>query len=129
MTHHQLKPIRTEADYSAALKAAEVFFDAPQEPDPDSQEGAYFEALLTLIEAYERKHHPVDPPDPIDAVAFRMEQAGLSVADLVPYIGPRNRVYEVLGRKRALTLNMIRRLVTLGIPAASLVGAAQPATA
>jgi len=118
----QLKPIRTEADYRAALKVAEAIFDAPQEPSPDSEQGAYFEALITLIEAYERKHYPVDPPDPIDAIAFRMEQAGLSVADLVPYIGPRHRVYEVLNRKRALTLNMIRRLVTLGIPAASLVG-------
>jgi HTH-type transcriptional regulator/antitoxin HigA len=127
--NQQLKPIRTEADYRAALKAAEVFFDAPEEPTPNSPEGAYFDALLTLIEAYERKHYPVDPPDPIDAIAFRMEQAGLSVADLVPYIGPRHRVYEVLGHKRALTLNMIRRLMTLGIPAASLVGSAQPVAA
>jgi HTH-type transcriptional regulator/antitoxin HigA len=125
----QLKPIRTDADYRAALKAAEAFFDAPAEPDPDSEAGAYFEALLTLIEAYERKRYPVDPPDPIDAIAFRMEQAGLSVADLVPCIGPRHRVYEVLGRKRALTLNMIRRLVALGIPAASLVGQADPVAA
>jgi HTH-type transcriptional regulator/antitoxin HigA len=121
----QLKPIRTEADYRAALKTAEMFFDAPEEPSPDSEEGAYFEALLTLIEAYERKHYPVNSPDPIDAIAFRMEQAGLGVADLVPYIGPRHRVYEVLSRKRALTLNMIRRLVALGIPAASLVGRTQ----
>jgi len=127
--NRQLKPIRTEADYRAALKAAETVFDAPEEPDPSSEEGAYFEALLTLIEAYERKHYPVDPPDPIDAITFRMEQAGLNVADLVPYIGPRHRVYEVLGRKRALTLNMIRRLMTLGIPAASLVGGMPPAAA
>ncbi|MDR0458131.1 MAG: transcriptional regulator [Burkholderiaceae bacterium] len=125
----QLNPIRTEEDYHAALKAAEAFFDAPDEPDPNSDAGAYFEALLTLIEGYERKHCPIDPPDPIDAIAFRMEQAGLNVADLVPYIGPRHRVYEVLGRKRALTLNMIRRLVMLGIPAASLVGQALPAAA
>jgi HTH-type transcriptional regulator/antitoxin HigA len=86
--------------------------------------GAYFEALTTLIEAYERKHYPVDSTDPIDAITFRMEQAGLTVADLVPYIGPRHRVYEVLNGKRALTLSMIRRLVQLGIPAASLVGCA-----
>jgi HTH-type transcriptional regulator/antitoxin HigA len=125
----KLNPIRTEADYHAALKIAEAFFDAPNPPDPDSETGAYFEALITLIEAYERKHYPIDPPDPIDAITFRMEQAGLSVTDLVPCIGPRHRVYEVLGRKRALTLNMIRRLVTLGIPAASLVGHAQPVPA
>jgi HTH-type transcriptional regulator/antitoxin HigA len=124
-----LKPIRTQADYRAALKVAEAFFDAPEEPDPKSREGAYFDALLTLIEAYERKRYPIEPPDPIDAIAFRMEQAGLSVADLVPYIGPRHRVYEVLNGKRPLTLNMIRRLVTLGIPAASLVGRAQPVAA
>jgi HTH-type transcriptional regulator/antitoxin HigA len=122
----QLKPIRAEDDYRAALKAAEAFFDADEEPDPDSEQGAYFDALLTLIEGYERRHYPIDPPDPIDAIKFRMEQAGLSVADLVPYIGPRNRVYEVLNGKRALTLAMIRRLTALGIPAASLVGRAEP---
>ncbi|MDR2015794.1 MAG: transcriptional regulator [Azoarcus sp.] len=125
----QLKPIHTQADYQAALKAAEAIFDAPTEPDPDSPLGAYFEALTTLIEAYERKHYPVDPPDPIDAITFRMEQAGLSAADLVPYIGPRHRVYEVLNGKRALTLSMIRRLMQLGIPAASLVGYAEPVAA
>ena len=119
----QLKPIRTEADYRAALKAAEAFFDAPQEPDPNSDEGAYFEALVTLIEGYERKHYPIDPPDPIDALRFRMEQGDLTVADLAPYIGARNRVYEVLGRKRALTLPMIQRLSAgLGIPAQALIG-------
>lgn len=62
---YQLKPIRTEADYQAALKAAEAFFDAPSEPDPDSEEGADFDALLTLIEAYERKHYLIEPLDPI----------------------------------------------------------------
>jgi HTH-type transcriptional regulator/antitoxin HigA len=121
----QLKPIRTDADYRAALKAAEVFFDAPEEPAPDSEAGAYFEALVTLIEAYKRKHYPVAPPDPIEAIRFRMEQAGLTPADLTPYIGARHRVYEVLGGKRALTLAMIRRLMALGIPAASLVGRAE----
>jgi len=123
-----LKPIRTEQDYRAALKAAEAIFDAPVEPDPDSEEGAYFEALLTLIEAYERKHYPIDPPDPIDAIRFRMEQGGLTVADLAPYIGARNRVYEVLARKRPLTLPMIRRLSAgLGIPAQVLIGQPQAA--
>lgn len=125
----ELHPIRTDADYRAALKCAEAFFDAAEEPDPASEEGAYFEALLTLIEAYERKHHPVAPPDPLEAIRFRMDQAGLSVADLVPYIGPRHRVYEVLNGKRPLTMPMIRRLLTLGIPASSLVGAPEPALA
>jgi HTH-type transcriptional regulator/antitoxin HigA len=123
MKKMNLKPIRTEADYDAALKAVEVFFDAPKEPDPDTDEGAYFDALVTLIEAYESKHYPIDwPTDPVEAILFRMEQGGLTVADLVPYIGPRNRVYEVLNRKRSLTLKMIRRLATLGIPMESLLG-------
>ena len=118
----QLKPIRNETDYRAALKAVETVFDAPDEPDPDSEDGARFEALITLIEAYERKHHPVDPPDPIDAIKFRMEQAGLTPKDLEPMIGKRNRVYEILNGKRALTLPMIWKLHTnLGIPAQSLI--------
>ncbi len=91
-----LHPIRNEADYRQALKQAEAFFDAAQEPDPDSEEGAHFEALITLIEAYERKHHPIDPPDPVEAIKFRMEQGGLTVKDLEPMIGKANRVYEVL---------------------------------
>jgi HTH-type transcriptional regulator/antitoxin HigA len=123
----QLKPIHTEADYRAALKATEAVFDAAEEPDPDSELGMHFDALITLIEAYERKHYPIDPPDPIDAIKFRMEQADLTAVDLAPYIGPRHRVYEVLNGKRALTLNMIRRLMTLGIPAESLVGRLNPA--
>lgn len=120
----QLTPIRTEADYQAALKAAEAFFDAPTEPDPESEEGASFDALVTLIEAYERKHYPIDPPDPIEAIEFRMEQQGLDVADLVPMIGQKNRVYEVLTRKRPLSLSMIRKLHDgLGIPVEALIRA------
>lgn len=124
-----LHPIRTEADYRAALKAAEAFFDAPQEPDPASEEGAFFDALVTLIEAWEKKHCPLGPLDPIDAIKFRMDQSGLTVADMVPYIGPRHRVYEVLSGKRPLTLHMIRRLLALGIPAEALVGQPEPAIA
>ncbi len=113
-----LTPIRNESDYRAALQQAEAFFDADEEPSPESAEGAYFEALITLIQAYERKHYPIDPPDPIEAIKFRMDQQGLSVADLEPMIGRRNRVYEVLARRRPLTLPMIRRLhAQLGIPA------------
>jgi len=117
-----LHPIRTEADYRAALARAEAFFDAPAEPDPDSPEGAYLDALVTLIEAWERKHYPIDLPAPVDAIKSYMEQNGLTVADMQPYIGPKNRVYEVLNGKRALSLNMIRRLATLGIPAHALIG-------
>ena len=124
----ELHPIRTEADYRAALKAAEAVFDAPDELDPASEDGAWFDALLTLIEGYERKHYPLSPPDPIEAIKFRMEQSGLTVVDMVPYIGPRHRVYEVLNGKRPLTMHMIRRLLALGIPAASLVGAPEPVT-
>jgi HTH-type transcriptional regulator/antitoxin HigA len=117
-----LRPIRNAADYCQALKQAEAFFDAAQEPDPDSEEGAYFEALITLIEAYERKHHPIDPPDPVEAIKFRMEQGGFTLKDLEPMIGKTNRVYEVLARKRTLSLAMIRRLHKgLGIPAQVLI--------
>jgi HTH-type transcriptional regulator/antitoxin HigA len=118
----KLNPIRTDADYRAALEQAERFFDAENEPDLDSAEGAYFEALITLIEAYESKHYPVDPPDPVDAIKFRMEQSGLTVKDLEPMIGKRNRVHEVLTHKRSLSLAMIRRLHKgLGIPAEVLI--------
>jgi HTH-type transcriptional regulator / antitoxin HigA len=117
-----LTPIRTQADYDAALRMAARYFE--NEPAPDSAEGAHFEALITLIEAYEAKHFPIAPPSPVDAIKFRMEQAGLTVNDLVPSIGQRNRVYEVLKGKRALTLPMIRNLHrNLGIPLDSLVGA------
>lgn len=119
-----LHPIRTEADYRAALARAEAIFDLPEEPDPDSEEGAFFEALITLIEAWERKHYPIAPPDPIEAIKFRMDQAGLSVKDLEPMIGRSNRVYEVLSRTRPLTLAMIRRLHKgLGISADVLIAA------
>lgn len=120
-----LRPIRTEADYEAALALIEPYFDAGQEPDPDSEAGAHFDALATLIEGYEAKHYPMLPADPIDAIKFRMEQQGLTAADLVPMIGQRNRVYEVLNRRRPLTLPMMRRLhAQLGIPAESLMGVA-----
>ena len=128
LTALTLQPIRSEDDYRAALKQVEQFFDAAQEPDPDSEEGAFFEALMTLVEAYERKHYPISPPDPIEAIKFRMDQNGISIKDLEPIIGKSNRVYEVLNRKRPLTLAMIRRLHSaLGIPAEVLIAA--PASA
>ena len=124
LTALTLQPIRSEDDYRAALKRVEQFFDAAQEPDPESEEGAFFEALMTLVEAYERKHYPISPPDPIEAIKFRMEQNGISIKDLEPIIGKSNRVYEVLNRKRPLTLAMIRRLHSaLGIPAEVLIAA------
>ena len=128
LTALTLQPIRSEDDYRAALKRVEQFFDAVQEPDPESEEGAFFEALMTLVEAYERKHYPISPPDPIEAIKFRMDQNGISVKDLEPLIGKSNRVYEVLNRKRPLTLAMIRRLHSaLGIPAEVLIAAPAPA--
>ncbi len=116
----QLKPIRTEQDYEAALREVSPFFD--DEPELGSPEADRFEMLVMLIEAYEAKHHTIAPPSPIEAIKFRMEQAGLTVKDLEPMIGRSNRVYEVLSGKRTLTLPMIRRLHSmLGIPAESLI--------
>ena len=84
-------------------------------------EGDQLDVLVTLVEAYERAHFPMDLPDAVDAIKFRMEQSGLTVKDLEPVIGRLNRVYEVLSRRRPLTLRMIERLHTqLGIPAESL---------
>jgi HTH-type transcriptional regulator/antitoxin HigA len=117
----ELKPIRTEAEYDAALREVSAYFD--NEPAPGTEEGDRFEVLVMLIEAYEAKHHAIAPPDPVEAIKFRMEQAGLTPKDLEPMIGRMNRVYEVLARRRPLTLPMIRRLhAGLGIPAESLIG-------
>jgi HTH-type transcriptional regulator/antitoxin HigA len=115
-----IRPIHTDQDYQAALKAVSPLFD--NEPEPGTPEGDYLEVMITLIEAYEAKHFPVDLPNPVDAIRFRMEQSGLSVIDLVPAIGRKNRVYEVLNGKRALTLPMIWKLHEMfGIPAESLI--------
>ena len=115
-----LKPIRTEHEYQEALEEASIYFDKP--PALGSKKGDRFEILLMLIEAYERANYPIQPPDPIEAIKFRMEQANLKPKDLKPMIGELNRVYEVLARKRRLTLSMIRRLHDgLGISAESLI--------
>ena len=117
----KIHPIRTKSDYKRALREVSAYFD--NEPEPGSEDGDRFEILATLVEAYESKHFPIEAPDPIEAIRFRMEQGGLTVKDLVPSIGQPNRVYEVLNRKRGLTLEMIRNLHrNLGIPAASLIG-------
>ena len=116
-----IHPIRTKSDYKRALREVSAYFD--NEPVPGSEDGDRFEILATLVEAYESKHFPIEAPDPIEAIRFRMEQGGLTVKDLVPSIGQPNRVYEVLNRKRGLTLEMIRNLHrNLGIPAESLIG-------
>ncbi|HEX5394629.1 MAG TPA: transcriptional regulator [Rhodocyclaceae bacterium] len=116
----EIRPIHTKADYKAALRALSVYFD--NEPEPGSADGDRFEVLLTLVEAYEAKHYPIGLPDPVEAIKFRMEQAELTPKDLVPSIGQLNRVYEVLNRKRPLTLRMIWNLhQKLGIPADCLI--------
>ena len=117
----EVKAIRTEADYREALRQVSALIDL--DPDRDSPEGERLDVMGTLVQAYEALHYPIDPPDPIDAIRFRMEQSGMAVKDLVPFIGPLNRVYEVLARKRPLTLHMIRRIHKgLGIPAEVLIG-------
>ena len=117
-----IKPIRSAADYEAALARLEQIWD----PEPDTPEADELEILTVLIERYEDKHHPIGPPDPISAILFRMEQQGLTRRDLEPFIGSRARVSEVLGRRRALTLDMIRRLhAGLHIPLESLIGVPQ----
>ena len=109
-----LKPIRTEADYEAALAEVERLWGAPVA----SPEGDRLDVLATLIDAYESEHFPMDPPDPIEAIKFRMEQQGLSRKDLESLIGTRTRVAEVLNRRRSLSISMIRRLhERLGISA------------
>ena len=118
----EITPIRTEKDYRAALRVVSTLVD--QDPSPDTPDGERLDVLSTLIEAYERKHHPIDLPDPVEAIKFRMDQAGLSVKDLEPMIGQPNRVYEVLSHKRPLTLRMIRHLNKgLGISAQVLITA------
>jgi len=112
-----IKPIKTKADHKAALKAVESLMTAKA----STPEGDRLDVLVTLIEAYERQRFPMDLPDAVEAIKFRMEQQGLTAKDLEPLIGRSNRVYEVLNRKRGLTLAMIRKLhLGLGIPAESL---------
>lgn len=113
-----IKPIKNNADYCAVLKEIEALMIAKL----NSSEGEKLDVLVTLVEAYERKHYPLDLPDPVEAIKFEMEQKGLTVKDLEPMIGKSNRVYEILNHKRSLTLKMIWRLhEQLGIPAESLI--------
>ena len=113
-----IKPIRTEADYEAALKEVERLWGA----EPGTPDGDRFEVLFTLVESYEDQRYPILPPDPIEAIKFFMDSRGLDRQDLGRYIGPSGRVSEVLSRKRPLTLTMIRKLnAGLGIPAEILI--------
>ncbi len=113
-----IKPIKNEADYRTALQEVEQLMLA----QPDTAEGEKLDVMVTLIEAYEAKHFPMDLPDPVEAIKFEMERQGLTVKDLEPMIGKSNRVYEILNYKRSLTLKMIWRLHQgLGIPAESLI--------
>lgn len=112
-----IKPIRTKANYRAALEDIESLMMAKA----NTPEGDRLDVLTTLVEAYERKHFPMDLPDAVEAIKFHMDQSGLTVKDLEPVIGRKNRVYEVLSRRRSLTLRMIEGLHTkFGIPVESL---------
>jgi HTH-type transcriptional regulator / antitoxin HigA len=112
-----IKPIKTERDYRKALKEIDKLWDAK----PNTPMGDRLDVLVTLVEAYEQKHYKVDPPDPIEAIKFRMEQLELKPSDLAKILGGWSRVSEVLNRKRKLTVEMMRSLRKhLAIPAESL---------
>ena len=118
-----IEPIKTDGDYRRTLAEIEGLMTAER----DTPEGDRLDVLVTLVEAWEAQHFPVDLPDPIAAIRYHMEQNGLTPKDLAPYIGGRNRVYEVLNRKRSLSLKMIWRLHrALGIPAESLIKSGDP---
>ena len=109
-----LKPLRNERDYERALADVERLWGAKA----GTPNGDRLDILATLIDAYETEHYPMDPPDPVEAIKFRMEQQGLTRRDLEQVLGTRTRVSEVLNRKRGLSINMIRKLhEKLGIPA------------
>jgi HTH-type transcriptional regulator/antitoxin HigA len=114
-----IRPIRNQRDHARALREVEGLWGArPGTPEADK-----LEILVTLLDAYETRHHPIDPPDPVDAILFRMEQLGLTRSDLVGVVGSRARVSEILNRRRPLTITMILRLRDkLGISADTLIG-------
>jgi HTH-type transcriptional regulator / antitoxin HigA len=113
-----ISPIKTQRDYRRALKDIEGLMNARR----NTPEGDRLDVLVTLVEAWERKHYPIDLPDAVEAIKYHMDQNDLAPRDLIPFIGSRNRVHEVLNRKRPLTLKMIWRLHEgLRIPAESLI--------
>ncbi len=110
----EIKPIKTEHDYNTSIKRIEKLWGAKK----DTPEGDELDLLCTLVESYEMKHYPITPPDPIDAIKFRMEQMGMTKKDMAKYLGSQSRVSEVLNRKRKLTLKMVKSLYRgLKIPA------------
>lgn len=110
----EIRPIKTEDDYHSTIQRIEELWGAKK----DSSEGDELDLLITLVESYEIKYFPIAPPDPIDAIVFRMEQMGMTKADMVQYLGSQSRVSEILSRKRKLTLKMVKSLYKgLKIPA------------
>jgi HTH-type transcriptional regulator/antitoxin HigA len=110
----EIRPIKTEQDYNDSIKRIEELWGAKK----DSAQGDELDLLVTLVESYEMKHYPIAPPDPVDAIKFRMEQMDMTKADMVKYLGSQSRVSEVLNRKRKLTLGMVKSLYKgLRIPA------------
>jgi HTH-type transcriptional regulator/antitoxin HigA len=115
----EIRPIKTEADYDAALAEIDQLWGAEE----GTAEGDRLDVLLVLVDNYEAQHHPIAPPDPIEAIKFRMEQMNLTRKDLEPIIGSRARVSEIINRRRPLSLPMIRRLhESLHIPLECLIG-------
>ena len=109
-----IKPIKTEQYYKSSISRIEDLWGAKR----DTPEGDELDLLVTLVESYEMKHYPIAPPDPVDAIKFRMEQMGMTKADMVKYLGSQSRVSEILNRKRSLTLKMVKSLYKgLRIPA------------
>ena len=114
----EIRPIKTESDYEATLAEIEKLWES----GPDTPESDRLDILVTLVEAYETKHYPIDPPEPVDAIKFRMEQVGLTDKDLGQYMGGHGRVTKILNRQLPLSLDMIRKLhKNLGIPAEVLI--------
>jgi HTH-type transcriptional regulator/antitoxin HigA len=112
----EIRPLKSEQDYEAAHNRIEALMGSDTEAEISE-----LEVLSTLVDVYEREHHPISAPDPIEAVRFRMEQAGLTARDLIPILGSRSKASEVLSGRRTLTLQMARALHEhLGIPAKSL---------
>ncbi len=112
-----IKPIKTDRDYRKALKEIEGLWNAK----PNTPKGDRLDILVTLVEGYEQRHYKIEPPDPVEAIKFRMEQLGLKPSDLAPILGGRSRVSEILNKKRKLTVDMMRSLRKhLDIPAESL---------
>lgn len=110
----EIRPIKTEEDYNNSIHRVEELWGAKR----DTSDGDELDLLVTLVESYEMKHFPIAPPDPVDAIKFRMEQMGMTKADMVKYLGSQSRVSEILNRKRKLTLGMIKSLYRgLKIPA------------